>query len=194
MSMDFDADILRVQARIDQIFGVNPDQALGTPVLSNAPQSGHFAAMVQGALGNQAAPEQAGAAAIPPAQIENLVQSNAATWGVDPALIRAVIANESNFNPNATSSAGAQGLMQLMPQTAASMGVTDSYDPAQNVWGGTRYLRAMLDRFDGDLPKAIAAYNAGPEAVERFGGIPPYPETESYVTNVLGTYRQYKSR
>jgi soluble lytic murein transglycosylase-like protein len=193
MSMDLDP-ILRIQARIDQIFGVTPDD--GTSAVANAPQSGRFSAMVQQALQNQDGSSQSAPTAptAAPAQIDGLVQSNAATFGVDPNLIRAVIANESNFNPNATSNAGAQGLMQLMPDTAASLGVTNSYDPEQNVWGGTRYLRSMIDRFGGDLPKAIAAYNAGPEAVERYGGIPPYPETQAYVNNVLGTYQQYKNR
>ena len=193
MSMDLDP-ILRIQARIDQIFGVNPDNE--TSAVAGGPQSGRFSAMVQQALHNQdgTSPSAPSAPSAAPAQIDGLVQSNAATFGVDPNLIRAVIANESNFNPNATSNAGAQGLMQLMPETAASLGVTNSYDPEQNVWGGTRYLRNMLDRFGGDLPKAIAAYNAGPEAVERYGGIPPYPETQAYVNNVLGTYQPYKNR
>lgn len=191
MSMDLDP-ILRIQARIDQIFGVPTED--GTAAAPNAPQSGKFSAMVQQALQNQDGAPPPASPVGPPAQIDGLVQSNAATFGVDPNLIRAVIANESNFNPNATSNAGAQGLMQLMPQTAASLGVTNSYDPTQNVWGGTRYLRSMLDRFGGDTSKAIAAYNAGPEAVEKYGGVPPYPETQAYVNNVLGTYEQYKNR
>src|SRR5581483_8718390 len=127
--------------------------------VSNAPQTGRFAAMVQHELQNS----QGGAnvAPVPPAQIDQLVQANSSTWGVDPDLIRAVIANESGFNANATSSAGAQGLMQLMPETAASLGVTDAYNPEQNVWGGTRYLRSMLDRFGADVSKAVEADNAG---------------------------------
>jgi soluble lytic murein transglycosylase-like protein len=146
--------------------------------------------MVQQQMANQD-----GAPAAPAATpaIEQLVQSNSAAQGVDPDLIRAVMANESAFNPNATSSAGAQGLMQLMPTTASEVGVTNSYDPSQNVAGGTRYLRSLLDRFNGNLTNTVAAYNAGPEAVEKYNGIPPYPETESYVKNVLDTYRQYKT-
>jgi soluble lytic murein transglycosylase-like protein len=130
---------------------------------------------------------------VPPAQIDALVQQNASTWQVEPALIKAVIANESGFDANATSGAGAQGLMQLMPATAASLGVRDAYDPAQNVAGGTRYLRGLLDRFGGDKRLAIAAYNAGPGAVEKYRDIPPYRETRNYVQNVLASFDKYSS-
>jgi soluble lytic murein transglycosylase-like protein len=131
---------------------------------------------------------------LPPAQIDRLVSISAATWGVDPALVKAIIANESGFNAEATSGVGAQGLMQLMPGTAAGLGVANAYDPVQNVSGGTRYIRGLLDRFNGDLPKAVAAYNAGPGAVEKYGGIPPYPETQNYVQNVLASYDKYRTR
>ena len=123
----------------------------------------------------------------PRAEIDRLVKVSAADYGVDPALIEAIIESESAFDSRATSSAGARGLMQLMPKTAAALGVTDSYDAAQNIAGGTRYLRSLLDRF-GNVELAVAAYNAGPEAVRRFGGIPPYEETRSYVRNVLANY------
>jgi soluble lytic murein transglycosylase-like protein len=140
--------------------------------------------------GGSAAPAPA---PVPPAQIDALVEQNASTWQVDPALIKAVIANESGFNATATSNVGAQGLMQLMPATAASLGVRDAYDPGQNVAGGTRYLRGLLDRFGGDKRLAIAAYNAGPGAVEKYGDIPPYRETRNYVQNVLASFDKYSS-
>jgi soluble lytic murein transglycosylase-like protein len=123
-------------------------------------------------------------------RIERLVDDSAQRYGVDPALIDAIILNESGFNPNATSSAGAKGLMQLMPETAASLGVGDAYDAAQNIRGGTRYLRSLLDRF-GEVELAVAAYNAGPNAVERYGGVPPYAQTRRYVRNVVAAYRAH---
>jgi soluble lytic murein transglycosylase len=111
--------------------------------------------------------------------------------GVSPALVKAVIAAESGFDPEATSRKGAQGLMQLMPRTAERLGVDDALDPWQNIDGGTRYLSEMIERFPGELNLALAAYNAGPEAVKRHRGVPPYEETRTYVRRVLRYYEKY---
>ncbi len=126
-------------------------------------------------------------------QYDRLILRSARDHRVEPALVKAVIAAESNFVSTAVSRVGAQGLMQLMPGTARYLGVRNPFHPGQNVDGGTRYLREMLDRF-GDLKHALAAYNAGPEAVARYQGVPPYPETLDYVTRVLNYYRGYNAQ
>ncbi|HEY9900109.1 MAG TPA: lytic transglycosylase domain-containing protein [Pantanalinema sp.] len=149
----------RIQ-ELRQTFGVARSAA------SPAPEGGGFAAALDAAAAGAAAPARS----------------------VDPALVRAVIQAESGGDPHAVSPAGARGLMQLMPATARSLGV-DPDDPQQNVAGGTRYLRQMLDRFDS-VPEALAAYNAGPGAVEKHGGIPPYAETRHYVERVMDLYRK----
>ncbi len=122
------------------------------------------------------------------AQIFSIVQSISAVYGIDPLLVMAVIRQESGGNSKAVSSAGAEGLMQLMPQTAADLGVTDPMNPQQNVKGGIAYLAYLLKLFNGNVSWALAGYNAGPGAVERYGGVPPYPETQNYVKNILYMY------
>jgi hypothetical protein len=122
-------------------------------------------------------------------QLEYLISKYSRQYRVDPALIRAVMRHESGFNSQAVSPKGAQGLMQLMPGTAQLMGVRDPFDPEQNIAGGVGYLRHCLDRFQYNIPLAVAAYNAGPAAVARYASIPPYTETQAFVQNVLGTYQ-----
>ena len=125
-----------------------------------------------------------------PVKLASVVNSAAKRNHVDPALVQAVIQNESAWNPNAVSPKGAFGLMQLIPSTAERFGVGNVFDPAENIEGGTRYLRELLDRYHGDLKKSLAAYNAGEQAVARFGGVPEYPETRAYVRKVTNTYFQ----
>ncbi len=195
--MDLFAEMASVQNRIADIVGLRQDEQPAPPPIASANRFANYVAKALGTSGPRG--DDTSLAARPPApvapeQIEALVQQNAAVWQVDPALVKAIIANESGFNANATSPVGAQGLMQLMPDTAAGVGVRDAFDPAQNVAGGTRYLKQMLDRFGGDVTRAVAAYNAGPEAVARYNGIPPYAETQNYVTSVLGSYERYRAR
>ncbi len=134
-----------------------------------------------------AGPGIGGGAPLPPTAFDDLIQEAAARYRVDPDLVKAVVKAESNFDPTAVSHAGAKGLMQLMDTTAAALGVENVFDPAQNIDAGVRYLAQQLERF-GDVRLALAAYNAGPGAVNRYGGIPPYAETQTYVRRVLDFY------
>lgn len=126
-----------------------------------------------------------------PANIAELVKRYSTHYGLDEGLVCAVIKCESNFNPNAVSPAGACGLMQLMPGTAAEMGVTRIFDPAENIAGGTQYLAQMLSIFNGDISLALAGYNAGPNAVKKYGGIPPFAETQTYVKRVVQAWKGF---
>jgi soluble lytic murein transglycosylase-like protein len=132
------------------------------------------------------------AASVNPAEFEQLIKTCSAKYGVNPSLVKAVIHAESGYNPNAVSSKGASGLMQLMPATAKSLKVADRFNPKDNVEGGVKYLRFLLDTFRGDVSLAVAAYNSGLTTVAKYGGIPPYNETRTYVSRVLSYMKSYQ--
>ena len=127
-----------------------------------------------------------------PVDLNELVNAASGTYRLDPDLVNSVIRAESGFNVRAVSPKGAQGLMQLMPQTASQLGVQNAFDARANVEGGTRYLRELLERYDFDLIKALAAYNAGPQRVEQYGGVPPYYETKAYVARIVRDFNKKK--
>ncbi len=143
------------------------------------------------AVYDSAAGASASAAAEGGSTYAPMIEQAAARYGIDPSVLYGLIEQESGFDPSATSSAGAQGLTQLMPSTAASLGVAEPLDPAQSIEGGARYLSGLLRQFGGNTANALAAYNAGPGAVEQYGGVPPYPETQQYVAKVLGYAASY---
>jgi soluble lytic murein transglycosylase-like protein len=179
-------------------------RALALQPARRAATSGDFGAALARATSVKPASAKSASRATPPAlapvsdvaggavPFQELIVAAAKKHGLDPALLAAVVKQESNFNPNARSGAGAKGLTQLMDATARGLGVTDSFDPAQSLDGGARFLGGLLRQFGGNESLALAAYNAGPGAVQKYGGIPPYEETQRYVPKVLGYAHQYR--
>jgi soluble lytic murein transglycosylase-like protein len=158
----------------------------GTVYFTNAPTDPQYRRMDGTSTGSEAGWLRLPRGDTRPYLNEIIEASN--RYGVPDRLVTAVIRAESGFNPRAVSRKGAQGLMQLMPATASTLGVRNSFDPRENIHGGVRHLRGLIDRFPGNLPLAIAAYNAGEKAVITYGGIPPYPETQDYVGKVMRLY------
>lgn len=129
-----------------------------------------------------------------PKQFDSIIESYAREYGVDTSLVKAVIHAESGYNPEAVSNKGAMGLMQLMPKTAQDLKVDNCFNPSQNIKGGVKYLRFLLDTFKGDVQLAVAAYNAGLSKVAKYGGVPPYEETRNYVAKVLSYQQSYRNQ
>ncbi len=194
-----------IQAAGKVAAGQLPASTLASPTGAQG-STGDFASALQAATtadvssaagsataGYQPAVLGAGSSGESGGKYESLIDQAASRNGLDPAVLHGLIQQESGFDPSATSSAGASGLTQLMPGTASSLGVADPLNPAESIEGGARYLGQLMTQFGGNTEDALAAYNAGPGAVEQYGGTPPYAETQSYVSKVLGyaeTYRQ----
>lgn len=187
--------IAELEAKISSLGGRDKKNSSTLAPVAPVGQS-EFEGALGGAIGNasgQIAPLRPNMGELMPTNelsattFRPMIQAAAERHGVDPQLLEALVSVESNFNPRATSGVGAAGLTQLMPGTARALGVTDPYDPQQSLNGGAKYLKQMLDQF-GDLPTALAAYNAGPGNVRKYGGIPPFAETQNYVQKVQSKY------
>ena len=196
--MSVDAVVSRI-AQLQSLMGTAPQPAptanfAATLASASAPTPTAAAAAATAPTATLASTAATGPSALPAgtpygAEITAAAQRN----GLDPALLAGLIKQESGFNPNAGSPAGAQGLCQLMPGTARGLGVTDLHDPVQSIEGGAKYLAQQLETFHGDVARALAAYNAGPGAVQRYGGVPPYAETQNYVRAVQANAASFRT-
>lgn len=176
------ARMAEIRSRLDSVFPARSNGLEG----STSPLSGQIEPFNPFGGAGSVRPLQT------PERFRSLIKSAAESAGIEEGLLDALVAAESSYDPNARSSAGALGLSQLMPATAKAMGVINPFDPAENLNGGAKYLASMLQRFGGDTKLALAAYNAGPGAVEKYNGIPPYAQTQAYVQKVLALYSEKK--
>lgn len=185
-------DVLSCMSRVAEIqkrFGLLRQREAHRDNADDAAMKQNFSDILSDAAQSEKKP----ARAYSRAEIDALVERVSLAEGVSPSLVKAVIENESSYNSRAVSPKGAEGLMQLMPTTAASLGVDDSFDPEKNVRGGVRYLRELLGKYQWDYSKALAAYNAGPKNVDAYQGIPPFAETRKYVRDVMEDYNRISS-
>lgn len=167
----------------------------GTIVYTNVPPQGVKATRLKGTFHRAPPVDAPPVQKLTPAEFDAAIDAAARRYKIPHALLRAVMHTESSFDPHAVSAKGALGLMQLMPKTAEEMYVKDVFDIRQNIDGGARYLRTLANLYDGDMVKMVAAYNAGPDAVKKYGGqVPPYPETQEYVRKVISLYFKYKEQ
>ncbi len=173
----------------EEITGYEKDLSLPVP----PPASSHASVAAPAVSAKSAFAKSGSAKSGPAPPLNEVVNVASAAYHLDPDLVNSVIHAESGFNAHAVSPKGARGLMQLMPGTASQLGVNDSFDPQANVTGGSRYLRELLERYDFDLVKALAAYNAGPERVEQYRGVPPFRETRAYVARIVHEYNTKKT-
>ena len=202
--MSIEAVMSRVSQLQAMLAAGSPPAPSATPntsfstALQNATSSGSgansFASLASGTSATASTASATSTSSSLPAGTPYAAEITAAATanGIDPALLAGLVKQESGFNPNAGSGAGARGLTQLMPSTAAGLGVNNVLDPVQSLDGGAKYLKQQLDTFGGDVTKALAAYNAGPGAVQRFGGVPPYSETQNYVRIVQANAAAYR--
>jgi soluble lytic murein transglycosylase len=168
------------------LFGLAAVPVLGDIYITNTPSSPEYRVYIRTHTPRFYTPPDVN-------KYDRIIQEAAHRHGVDFFLVKAIILAESSFNPRAVSKKGARGLMQIMPQNFAPLNIRDPFDPQQNIMGGTRYFRALYDRYEGKLALSLSAYNAGPTIVDRYQRIPPIPETERYVEKVLRFYKHYKN-